>query len=123
MPYNPEVLDRIRLVLDEKGVTYTEKTMFSGVCTMVDDKMLCATHTDKKTGEEMLLCRVGEAYYETALEEPHVIPMDFTGKSMKGYIYVMEDGFKRKKELEYWLQKCLDFNPIAKSSKKKVVKK
>jgi hypothetical protein len=52
------------------------------------------------------------------LEKENVIPMDFTGKSMKGYVYVVGDGIKSKKDLSYWLGLCLKFNPLAKASKK-----
>ncbi len=86
---------------------------------MVDNKMCCGTHIDKKTDEEYLLCRIGEKAYEKAIEKDYVIPMNFTGKSMKGYIFVVEPGFKSKKDLSYWLQLCLDFNPLAKASKAK----
>jgi TfoX/Sxy family transcriptional regulator of competence genes len=122
MPFNPDTLSRICQTLDGLGVVYTEKRMFSGVCILVDDKMLCGTHIDKKTGEDVLLVRIGETAAEAALEEPHVIPMDFTGKSMKGFVYVLEEGIKKQKNLKHWLQKCLDYNPVAKSSRKKVDK-
>ncbi|MBP6533343.1 MAG: RNA methyltransferase, partial [Bacteroidia bacterium] len=70
------------------------------------------------TEEEYLLCRIGEKAYEKALEKDNVIPMDFTGRSMKGYIFVVGEGIKSKKDLSYWLQLCLNFNPLAKASKK-----
>lgn len=118
MAYNEQQADRIRTVLYRKDVAFSEKKMFSGICFMVDDKMCCGTHTDKKTGEEMLLCRVGDEAWEMALEQPHCIPMEFTGKSMKGYVFVLEAGCAADKDLDQWLQWCLDFNPKAKKSKK-----
>ncbi len=45
--------------------------------------------------------------------------MDFTGRPMKGYVFVEPEGIDTEKELEDWLQLCLDFNPKAKASKKK----
>ena len=86
---------------------------------MVDGKMCCGTHTDKKTGEDVLLCRIGDAAATAALEEPHVIPMNFTGRPMKDYVYVEEAGFKKDNDLVRWLQLCLNFNPLAKKSVKK----
>jgi hypothetical protein len=41
------------------------------------------------------------------------------GKEYKGYCYVAPDGFKSKKDFEYWVNLCVDFNKEAKSSKKK----
>lgn len=118
MPYNEAILNRIREILDEKQVPFSEKTMFSGVCIMVDDKMCCGTHIDKKNGEDVLLCRLSLQDYEAALENNNCIPMDFTGKSMKGYVYVTQNGLRSRKDLEHWIQLCLDFNPMAKKSKK-----
>jgi hypothetical protein len=43
--------------------------------------------------------------------------MEFTGKPMKGYVFVTEGGFNTKEKLSYWLELCLKFNPEAKSSK------
>lgn len=119
MAYDEKMIDRIRLILADKDVDFAEKKMFSGVCFMVDDKMCFGTHIDKKTGENLLMCRIGEAAYEAALEDPDVTPMEFTGKPMKGYVFVQENGFRDKKGLSRWLQLCLDFNPLAKASKKK----
>jgi len=117
MPYNEKMADRIREFFYDKGVDFSEKKMFSGICFMVDEKMCCATHIDKRTGEDVLLCRIGDELYETALEEPDCIPMTFTGREMKGYVYALENGFRTAKGLTKWLQRCLDFNPKAKKSK------
>ncbi|WP_421828166.1 TfoX/Sxy family protein [Larkinella sp.] len=117
MPYTEETAYRIRRMLVDKGVDFTEKKMFSGLCFLVDDKLFCATHFDKKRDEDLLLCRVGLEASETVLEENDCIPMDFSGKTMKGYVYVTENGFKSPKELERWLELCLAFNPLAKKSK------
>lgn len=119
MAFNENTVQRIRDYFQQKEVPFYEKKMFSGVCFMVDDKMCCASRIDKSANEDFLLCRIGDEVYEKALEMHHVIPMEFTGKTMKGYIYVTEDGHKSTKDLSYWLQLCLDFNPLAKSSKKK----
>tara|TARA_B100001105_G_C22202094_1_gene361642 strand:+ start:79 stop:435 length:357 start_codon:yes stop_codon:yes gene_type:complete len=118
MPYNEQTVQRIREFFLDKNAGFIEKKMFSGICFMVDGKMCCGTHVDKKTGIDRLMCRIGDAVYESSLEKNHVVPMEFTGKPMKGYIYVEEEGFKTKQGLEYWLQLCLDFNPLAKASKK-----
>ena len=119
MAFNEDIVQRIREFFQEKNVPFFEKKMFSGVCFMVDDKMCCGTHIDKKANEDFLLCRIGEDAYQKALEMDNVIPMEFTGKAMKGYVFVTELGHKSVKDLSNWLQLCLDFNPLAKSSKKK----
>ena len=45
------------------------------------------------------------------------LKMDFTGKVMKGYVFVDIDALDTKKKLEYWVKLALDFNKIAKASK------
>jgi len=40
------------------------------------------------------------------------------GKEYRGYCYVEPIGFKKKKDFEYWMKLCLDFNERAKASKK-----
>ncbi|MBI3143405.1 MAG: TfoX/Sxy family protein [Bacteroidetes bacterium] len=118
MAYNENSLNRIRELLLEKQIVFSEKKMFSGVCIMVDDKMCCGTHIDKKLNEDVLLCRIGEDAYDKALENSDCIPMEFTGKPMKGYIFVRPLGFDTKGKLSYWLDLCLKFNPMALSSKR-----
>lgn len=118
MAYNDQLVDRIRDILSLKNVDFYDKKMFGGICFMVDDKMCCGTHIDKKTNEDLLLCRVGEDVYAASLEKEGCIPMEFTGKPMKGYVYVRGEVLDSQKTLAYWIQLCLDFNHLAKKSKK-----
>lgn len=118
MAYDEYIVQRIREILLAKGADFSEKKMFNGICFMVDDKMCCGTHIDKKTGENLLLCRIGEEIYPEVIERDDCIPMNFTGRVMKGYVFVTENGMLDDRNLAYWLQLCLDFNPLAKKSKK-----
>jgi hypothetical protein len=118
MAYSEKLLTRIIEFYFEKNIHFEEKKMFGGVCIMIDNKMCCGTHNDKQNNEDLLLCRISESVYEIALEKNDVIPMEFTGKPMKGYVYITSNGLKTKKQLVYWLQLCLDYNPEAKKSKK-----
>jgi hypothetical protein len=45
--------------------------------------------------------------------------MDFTKRPMKGYLFVEPASIDFEKDLEFWIDKCLAFNPHAKSSKRK----
>jgi TfoX/Sxy family transcriptional regulator of competence genes len=119
MPYTETTIQRIREILQQKGADFYEKAMFGGICFMVDDKMLCACKIDKGTKEDRLMCRLSPQAAEEALKQDGVTPMDFTGKSMKGYVYVEADAFNNTRNLKHWLQLCLDYNPFAKASKKK----
>ncbi|QCX00457.1 TfoX/Sxy family protein [Aggregatimonas sangjinii] len=119
MAYDEFLADRIRRSLKEKAITAEEKKMMGGLCFMVDGKMCLGLDTDKKTDTARLMCRIGEGQYEDALRKAHCTPMDFTGRVMKGYVFVTEKGLDSDSDLNYWIQRCLDFNPSAKSSKRK----
>ncbi|GAA3552409.1 TfoX/Sxy family protein [Snuella lapsa] len=119
MAYDTYLADRIRQQLREMHVPFSELKMMGGLCFKVDNKMLCGIHTDKKYGDNLLMARVGPDAYEEELLKPHCLPMDFTGRPMKGYIFVTPEGFDADEDLAYWLSLCLAFNPTAKSSKPK----
>ncbi|MEP3210466.1 MAG: TfoX/Sxy family protein [Maribacter sp.] len=123
MAYDEFLADRTRQLLKEKSVSYVEKKMMGGLCFMVDDKMCFGMHIDKNTNSSLLMARVGVDNYEKALKKEHCSEMNFTGRIMKGFVFVTEDGFDLDNDLNYWIQLCLDFNPLAKSSKKKATKK
>lgn len=119
MAYDELIADRMRRVFQEKKITYTEKKMFGGLCFMVDGKMCCGIHYDKKKETDLLMARIGTSASEAAMERTGCHPMDFTGRPMKGYVFITPDGFDDEEDLSYWLQLCIDFNPLAKTSKKK----
>jgi hypothetical protein len=119
MAYNETTAIRIRNIFYEKDIAFTEKKMFGGICFMVNDKMCLGILIDKKSNEELLMCRMSENDAENCLETENCIPMQFTGKPMKGYVYVLEKSYQYEKDLSYYIQLCLYFNPVAKKSKKK----
>lgn len=122
MAYDEFMADRIRQVLLQKSIAFEEKKMIGGLCFMVDSKMCTGTHIDKTTDSSLLMCRIGLVTYEEALKRPYCSEMTFTGRSMKGYVFVSEEGIDMEEDLNYWIQLCLDFNPIAKRSVKRVKK-
>ena len=119
MAYDEFIADRMRRVFQEKKVAYTEKRMFGGLCFMVDDKMCCGIHYDKKKETDLLMARIGEVVSKKAMERTGCHPMDFTGRPMKGYVFITPNGFDSDVDLAYWIQLCIDFNPLAKASKKR----
>lgn len=111
MPFNEKLNDRIREALSEvKKVE--EKRMFGGSCFMVNGKMCVGVVKDE------MMCRIDHDIYEEALQKTGCREMVFTGKPMKGYVFVDADGMKTKKQFEYWIDLCLEFNKKAKASKK-----
>ena len=113
MAYNLGLADRIRNVFLEKRIAFEEKEMMGGWCLLVDDKMCVGVV------KESLMARIDPELHEASLTKTGCRPMDFTGKIMKGYVFVDPEGTDMDKDLESWVQLCLDFNPKAKSSKKK----
>lgn len=98
MAYDEKLATRIRKVLEtQKNVS--ERKMFGGLAFMVGGNMACGI-----IGNELMV-RVGPEAYESSLEEKHVRPMDFTGKPMKGMIYVAPAGIKAGPSLRKWVSR------------------
>lgn len=113
MAYDEHLADRIRENLERRSVPFTEKKMFGGLCFLVDDKMLAGIVRNQ------MMARVGPHGLEERLKRPGAKDMDFTGRPMKGYLFIDPEGIDMETDLDYWLQACLDFNPEAKASKRK----
>ena len=113
MAYNDFLEDRIEQIFKSKNVPFYSKKMFGGLCFMVDNKMCLGIL------KEEIMARVGPDAYDECLQKEHCREMDFTGRAMKGYVYISPDGIDMDDDLEYWVQKTLDFNPLAKASIKK----
>jgi hypothetical protein len=111
--YDELLADRIRNALNEAKIDSRELKMMGGLCFMVDEKMCIGIV------KNMLMARIGEEAYPEALTKNGVQPMDFTGRPMKGYVFIEPEGIDMDSDLSYWVQICLDFNPLAKSSKKR----
>jgi len=80
-----------------------EKKMFGGIAYMVKGHMCCGVVDD------LLMLRIGPDAYHEALKEKHTRPMDFTGRPMKGYIYVEPRGFKTDEALKSWIERGIKF--------------
>lgn len=119
MAYNEFLADRIRRFFQDEKANFYEKKMMGGLCFMVNDKMCCGIHFDKKRQTDLIMARIGEDASPEAMKRDGCHPMDFTGRPMKGYVFISPDGFDLDEDLEYWLNLCLAFNPLAKASKKR----
>jgi TfoX/Sxy family transcriptional regulator of competence genes len=102
MSYDEKLAARIRRVLSGRD-DVVEKRMFGGLCFMVGGAMCCGlTKTD-------FMVRVGAAQYEDALAQPHARPMDFTGRPLKGMVYVAPEGLRTEAALSGWIRRGLAF--------------
>jgi hypothetical protein len=112
MPYDEKLAARIREALaDQRKVE--EKKMFRGLTFMVNGKMCVAV-----SGEEMM-CRFDPRLHDEVAEKIGFRTMIMKGKEYKGFGYVSEEGFKSRKDFDYWINLCMAFNKVAKASKKK----
>lgn len=116
MAYNELLNDRIREALADQSEV-EEKYMFGGVCYMVNGKMCVGVSKND------MMCRLDPEIVESVLEKPGARLMDFSGKPMKGFVFVDIDGLNKQSDFDYWIKLCLDYNPFAKASKKKAASK
>src|SRR5262249_20602469 len=90
-------------VMESEGVTIKDKRMFGGLAIMVNGHMCCGI-----VGRDLVV-RVSRNEYEHALSQPHTRPMDFTGRAMRGFVYVDPAGFGSNTQLRVWIRRSLDF--------------
>jgi TfoX/Sxy family transcriptional regulator of competence genes len=102
MAYDEDVAFRVREALADQSHV-TEKKMFGGLAFMVNGHMCCGVMGDE------LMVRVGPEQHETALTLPHARAMDFTGKPMRGMIYVDPAGAGNDDDLAAWVGRGLAF--------------
>ena len=101
MAYSEELAARIRDVVGGRdGIT--ERRMFGGIAWMVSGNMVCGT-----LGEDLMV-RLDPDDAERALDEPHVDPMDFTGRPMRGLVIVPGDGLDDD-PLSAWVEEAVAF--------------
>ena len=97
MVYNEQLAERIHsLLCRRKG--FSERRMFGGMAYLLNGNMCCGVLKDD------LVVRVGPERFEAALKMPHARPMDFTGRSSKGFIYVDAKGWSSDASLKKWVE-------------------
>ena len=102
MAYDEGLAQRLREIFAERD-DVTERKMFGGLAFMLSGNMCCGVLGDE------LMARVGPDQYASALEQPDARQMDFTGKALKGFVYVAYQGISSDEELETWVERCTDF--------------
>jgi TfoX/Sxy family transcriptional regulator of competence genes len=111
MAYNENIATRIRERLVDLH-KLEEKEMMGGIAFMVNEKMCVGVIKDE------MMCRIDPDLYEGVLEKRGCRPMDFTGRPMKGWIMIDDEGMKTRKDFDYWIELALDYNKKAKKAKK-----
>jgi TfoX/Sxy family transcriptional regulator of competence genes len=102
MAYDETVAQRVKSLLSAQGKV-VEKRMFGGLAFMLRGNMCCGV-----LGKELMV-RVGPEEYEAALSVSHTREMDFTGRPLKGFVYVEPKGFAADKDLEGWIKRAVQF--------------
>ena len=102
MAYDQGIAERIREVFVGRP-DVIEKKMFGGIAFMVRGNMCCGVIKDT------LMARVGPNNHAAALKRPYAREMDFTGRPMKGFVYVEQEGFEDDADLLSWVALCEEF--------------
>ncbi len=97
MPYDEGLAQRIRELMEERH-DVSEKRMFGGLAFLVAGKMCVGVVRDE------LMVRVGPGEYAAALRRPHARRMDFTGRPMKGFVFVAPAGVESDAALRAWVE-------------------
>lgn len=101
-----------------RGIEAEEKRMFGGICFMVNDKMTIGI-----SNKGYLMVRCLPEKCEQLLERDGFREMDFTGKPMKGFLFVDETGFQNDRQLADWIGIGIKFADAPAPAKKSRVKK
>ena len=113
MAFSEYLSERVRNSLKDNKASFEGKKMFGGMVFLVDDKMCVGIVKDD------LMVRIAPEDQDKFLQEEGCRMMDFTKRPMKGYLYISPEGVDMGEDLDKWVKRCLEFNPKAKSSKKK----
>ena len=113
MPGDQLLEQRVRQFFDSKRIKHETKRMMGGLCFMVKGKMCVGVEKSR------LMARIGPEAYDDALTRKGCRPMDFTGRPMCGFVFVELEGLKSEKDLAFWLELALAYNPFAKKSAKR----
>jgi len=100
--YNEQLAERIRVIIG-KGPGISERRMFGGIAFMLNGNMFCGITRDD------LMVRLGPDRFEEALASPAARPMDFTGRPMKGMVFVGPDGYGTDEKLRGWVEETLEY--------------
>lgn len=103
MAYNEKIADKIRETLKEVK-NLTEKKMFGGIAFMVNDKMCVGVDKDAI----MLRCEPEKT--DELLSKKGARQFDLTGKPMKGWLLIDEEGIKNKKDFDFWITTAIEAN-------------
>jgi len=98
MAYNEQLANRIRQAFDTRS-DITERKMFGGLAFLYRGRMCCGI-----VGSDLMV-RIPDDESDAVMRGRHVRPMDFTGKPLRGFVYVSPPGFRTAAALRTWLSR------------------
>lgn len=101
MHSDPTLTERLRAATTDSPLI--ERVMFGGVAFFLRGNFCCGIYHD------LMVLRLGEEQAEHAIFRPHVVPMDITGKPMRGWVMVKPPGCRTKRQLDTWLEQAVMF--------------
>jgi hypothetical protein len=113
MAYDTYFAERITRIFEARKLPLREMKMMGGLCYMLDEKMCVGIV------KYQLMARVGPNNYEKCLAREGCSEMNFTGRVMKGFVFVNEEALDLDSDLEFYVDLAIGFNPLALASKKK----
>jgi TfoX/Sxy family transcriptional regulator of competence genes len=94
--YDNDLANRIRRVFGTRR-DLSERRMFGGLTFLIRGRMCCGI-----VGSDLMV-RVSSDEYDAIVRKPHVRPMDFTGKPLRGFVFVAPPGVRTTSALRTWL--------------------
>jgi len=98
MAFNELLAIRVRTSLALFPDDFTEKKMFGGLVFLYKGKMTIGVVKEK------LAVRVVASKMDELLKNDSVLPMDFTKKPMKEFLYVLPDAIKTEEEILFFIE-------------------
>lgn len=102
MAYDEALAERIRALLRTRH-DVDERRMFGGVAFMIRGHMSCGI-----VGSTLMV-RVDPGDAQRLLRTTHARPMDFTGRPMRGFVFVDSPGVAAPAGLRAWIRRATEW--------------
>lgn len=122
MAYDEALASRVRKILSPVS-GFSEKKMFGGLCLLIHGNMCCGVLKDE------LVLRLKPERAQEVLSGPHTRPLDFTGRPMKGFVFIEAGGLRTDRQLRDWVSmarlfaRSLPRKPGSKSASRRLTKR
>lgn len=107
MPYNSDLADRLRQVLQSlklrEGEELGETKMFGGLCFTLNGKMLMGIDRDR------LVVRLSDEEFARESKTGRALPMDLTGRPLRNFAFLREGTFDSDSDVLMWADLSAEF--------------